>query len=710
MTQWIGTLLSRLARHQAARGDPARSLVWLRLAIGLAAGVPLAFFAAAAWLGYEDATQAAQRRLDEIARAAEEHAARVMERNDVVMQQILRLLEDDDDAGIRAREAQLHGVATAILLRFRDIRSLSVWSRDGRLLVSSLFFPVPHALQRADWEYFRWGHGDVTPGTLTRGLFVDHTTGARLFRVTKQRRWAGEARGVIELAFSPSYFEESYRRLTEGGSRASIALVNSEGLIVGNWPAAATSAPQLREGSRLLQMMKASETRGTLSGSVFAAGDRRFAAFRRVGDHPLFVATAQDAGAVLAGWKRHMLVLGAILAPVTIALVLASWLVLRRTRREIEARRRLSEESKHRLLAEESLRHAQRLDALGQLAGGLAHDFNNLLTVVSNSAELLARIVPGAAARPELDSIVRAAHGGEKLTRRLLTFSRKQASHAEVVPVGAALHDMLELLRTTAGPGITLNVHVEDAMPAIEVVAVEFEIGLINLVANARDAMRHAGRVEIRARRARPGEGPQGHPQGYALISVSDSGEGMSAETLKHAFEPFFTTKPAGRGTGLGLSQVSGFCAQSAGTVEVTSALRVGTTVSMFLPISAKALPAEAQAPLASLSARVLVVERAGDPSPVLSAVLKKHGCVVTSVRSVRDAERLLLGGTSHFDAVLSDSAAEEPEAATWVSRLRRRRPDLPVLLMGNQTGAPDEVIGALSRAISTQRPATPVH
>ena len=595
MTKWIGTLLSRLARHQAAGDDPQRSLVWWRLAIGLAAGVPLAFFAAAAWLGYEDATHAAQRRLEQIARAAEEHAARVMERNDVVMQQLLRLLEDDD-AGIRAREAQLHAVAAAILLRFADIRSLSVWSRDGSLLVSSLFFPVPHALQRADWEYFRWGHADVTPGSLTRGLFVDHTTGARLFRVTKQGRWAGEARGVIELAFSPSYFDASYRRLTEGGSRASIALVNAEGLIVGRWPPMAPSEPQLREGSRLLQAMKASETRGTLSANVFAAGDRRFAVFRKVGDHPLFVAAAQDAGAVLAGWQRHMLVLGAILAPITVALVLASWLVLRRTRREIEARRRLSEESEHRLLAEESLRHAQRLDALGQLAGGLAHDFNNLLAVVGNSAELLARIVPGAAARPELAAIARAAQGGAKLTRRLLAFSRKQASHTELVAVGPALEDMRELLRTTAGPGITLNVHVDADVPAIEVVAVEFEIGLINLVANARDAMHHAGRVDIRARRARPGEGPHGHPQGYALIAVSDSGEGMSPETLERAFEPFFTTKPAGRGTGLGLSQVSGFCAQSKGTVEVTSALRVGTTVSMFLPVSAKALPAEARA------------------------------------------------------------------------------------------------------------------
>ncbi len=125
--------------------DAGRSVVWWRFAIVLAAVVPLGILAGAAWLTYEDVGREALRRLDEIARGAEEHAARVMDRNDVVMQEVLRLLRDDDDAAIREREAELHEVANAILLRFPDMRSLSIWGREGRLLASSLFFPAPLA-------------------------------------------------------------------------------------------------------------------------------------------------------------------------------------------------------------------------------------------------------------------------------------------------------------------------------------------------------------------------------------------------------------------------------------------------------------------------------------------------------------------------------------------------------------------------------------
>jgi two-component system NtrC family sensor kinase len=709
----IDALLSRLARPQGAADDAERLLVWLRLAIGLAAVLPMLLVAVVAWHSFGEAAREAQRTLEAMARAAEEHAVRVMDRNDVVMQQMVRVLKDDDDARIRAREPQLHELARAILLRFSDIRSLSVWSGEGKPLVSTLFFPVPHGVSRVDWDYFRWGHRSGDAGSLTRGLLVDEATGERLFRMTRLRLPArGRAGGEIELLFSPSEFNEPYRRLTEGDGAGSVAMVNAEGVIVANWPPTSPVGTRLHTGSRLLQRIAAGEPRGVLTQDVFVPGDRRFAAFRKVGDHPLFIATVQDAAAVLAGWQRQVLVLGIIALPVTIALVLASWLALRRTVREIEATQRLSEESRQRLLAEESLRHAQRLDALGQLAGGLAHDFNNLLAIVSSSADLLAKVLPGAAARPELASIRRAAQRGTKLTRRLLAFFRRQALHPERVAVGPALDDMLDVLRTTAGTGIALNIDVHVDTPPIEVDAAELEIALINLVANARDAMRGAGRIDIRARRGRPGEGPDGGAARYALISVSDSGEGMSAETLNRAFEPFFTTKPAGSGTGLGLSQVFGFCEQSAGSVKVTSELHVGTTVCMFLPVSAGELPAEAPAgALAPLSARVLLVQRDGDDSSPLAVILRKYGCVVASADSVREAERLALVEKGSFDAVLICAPAGEPEGAAFVSRLHRREPGLPVIMVGSSSGvAPAELIGILSKAISAHRPAPRVH
>jgi two-component system NtrC family sensor kinase len=665
-----------------------RALVWWRLAIVLAAVLPLGILAATAWLTYEGAGREAQRRLDDIARRAEEHVARVMERNDVVLQEMLRLLRDDDDAALRAREAELHDVAAAILLRFPDMRSLSVWGREGGLLVSSLFFPAPHAIQRADWA---------------RGLLVDYASGERLFRVTQLRQLAGEAAGEVELAFSASYFSEAFRRLMEGQGGRSIALIGGEGFVFGHWPLTLLGRTRLEEGSGLLREILAGKAHGALANGVFAADDGHFAAFRKVRNHPLFVATVEGSDSVFAGWRRDMLGLGAILLPITLALVLAAGLVLRRTRREIEARRRLSEESKQRQLAEESLRHAQRLDALGQLAAGLAHDFNNLLAIVGSSAELLAKSVPGVARRPELASIERAAQRGTRLTRRLLASFRRQPPKAEVICLAEALDEMREILRTTAGRGVTLNTAVQPGLASIEVDAAELEIALINLVANARDAMRGAGRIDIEARLATHEEGRAPGAPGPLVIAVSDSGEGMSPDTLRHAFEPFFTTKPAGSGTGLGLSQVAAFCEQSAGTVKVTSALHIGTTVSMVLPVERAA-----QAP-APLCARVILVQN--EASSRLTVMLKKHGCVVTAVASPLDAERLIVTERGHFDAVLAPASPNGAELAGWIGRLRRRKPDVPVLLIG-AGGMPvgEEVMAALSRAISEHRPAASVH
>jgi signal transduction histidine kinase/ActR/RegA family two-component response regulator len=711
--KWLGR-----TRADAKRGEPAarsgeRSLVWLRLAVVLAALVPLAFFAGAARLGYLDAVKATSMRLDELARAAEDHAARILERNDLVMQQMLQLLKDDDDQALRMREAQLHEVATAILLRLPHIGSLTVKNAQGDVLMSTFFPPASRTLAGPDWK-----------------LLADRANDGVMATVSKHRSLAsGAPGGVVELTLNRSYFDEFYRRLTEGDSRLTAALLNGEGVLVSSWPPVPLSDTLLAHGP-LVKRIKAGEARGTLLESgVPAPAGQRYAAFRKVGDEPLYVAVTQDMASALADWKHQMLVLGAILLPVTLALVGASWLALRRTRREIEARHRLRGEARQREHAEEALRQAQKLDALGQLAGGLAHDFNNLLMVVSANAELLARAVPQAAARPELGSILRAVDGGGKLTRRLLGFSRKRAHHPEVLRPQAALDGMLDFLRTTAGKAVEITLQVDAETPPIEVDVAELEMALINLVANARDAMGHKGRIRIQARPGRPGEGSEGSLLGYAVISVSDTGQGMSADILNRAFEPFFTTKPPGVGTGLGLAQVYGFCAQAGGDVEVASKLRVGTTVSMLIPATAKsAQPSRSEAASVSkLSAHVLLVEDSPELSSSIAASLEKSGCVVTPVSSAVEAERLALAPDSGFDVVLSDIVMPGGDGVALAARLRKRRPELPVVLITGYARevrhavgpdleilakpcAAQDIVGALSRAISARRPASPMH
>ncbi len=708
--KWLGR-----TRDDAGSAVPAseRSLVWLRLAVVLAALLPLVFFAGAARLGYLDAVKATSTRLEELARAAEEQAVRILERNDLVMQQMLQLLKDDDDEALRKREAPLHEVATAILLRLPHIGSITLKNAQGDVLMSTFFPPASRTLAGPDWK-----------------LLADRANDEVMLTVSKHRSLAsGAPGGVVELTLNRSYFDEFYRRLTEGDSRLTAALLNGEGVLVSSWPPVPLSDTLLAHGP-LVKRIKAGEARGTLLESgVLASTGQRYAAFRKVGDEPLYVAVTQDMASALADWKHQMLVLGAILLPITLALVGASWLALRRTRREIEARRSLQDEAQQREHAEEALRQAQKLDALGQLAGGLAHDFNNLLMVVSANAELLGRAVPQAAARPELGSILRAVDGGGKLTRRLLGFSRKRAHHPEVIRPQAALDGMLDLLRTTAGKAVEITLQVDAETPPIEVDVAELEMALINLVANARDAMGHKGRIRVQARPGRPGEGSEASLIGYAVISVSDTGHGMSTDILNRAFEPFFTTKPPGVGTGLGLAQVYGFCAQAGGEVEVASKLRVGTTVSMLIPATAKsAQPSRSEAaPVSKLSARVLLVEDSPELSSSIAAWLEKSGCVVTPVSSALEAERLALAPDSGFDVVLSDIVMPGGDGVALAARLRKRRPDLPVVLITGYARevrhavgpdleilakpcAAEEIVGALSRAISAQRPASPMH
>jgi signal transduction histidine kinase len=188
---------------------------------------------------------------------------------------------------------------------------------------------------------------------------------------------------------------------------------------------------------------------------------------------------------------------------------------------------------------------------------------------------------------PELAAIHRAIDSGTRLTRQLLTFARRQPLAPARVELQRALPEMADLLKSTVGSSVALGIHVAPDTPLVHVDPAELEMALINLAANARDAMQRSGELEILARAAEPGEGPHCATR-YAIVSVSDSGAGIAPEILPRVFEPFFTTKPAGSGTGLGLAQVYSFCEQAGGGVQLESDVGVGTTVSLFLPAAAQ--------------------------------------------------------------------------------------------------------------------------
>ena len=303
-----------------------------------------------------------------------------------------------------------------------------------------------------------------------------------------------------------------------------------------------------------------------------------------------------------------------------------------RTRELTATNLRLRNEIAERTRAEEALGHAQKMEAIGQLTGGVAHDFNNLLTVIVGNIETLQRQIrhespDKARMLRAIENASKGAERGAALTQRLLSFSRRAPLEPRRVDVNALASGMLELMRRSLGEQVTIQVDLGEDIWPVNVDRNQFENVLLNLAVNARDAMPEGGLLTVTTRNASLAEGSSDLPAGdHVLISVRDTGTGMTPEVMKQAFEPFFTTKDIGHGTGLGLSQAYGFVKQSGGHVKLDSALRQGTTVSIYLPRLADEMAPVAEAQPQGESGHiprgnetVLVVEDDAD--------VRRHSC-----------------------------------------------------------------------------------
>ena len=340
-------------------------------------------------------------------------------------------------------------------------------------------------------------------------------------------------------------------------------------------------------------------------------GIERRLGYQRLAEYPIYVSAGLETSAIRARWlatiSQH-LIFG---LPATALLFLILALALRRTQR-------LYLESSRRTEAEEALKHGQRLEALGQLTGGVAHDFNNLLTVIRSSIDLLRRPnLPEERRLRYVDAISDTVTRAAKLTAQLLAFARRQTLKPEVFDVGASVTSINDIIATLVGPRIEIVRQVPDEPCFINADASQFETAIINIAVNARDAMQGEGRITVAVTTA--SELPEHSartkcPEGYVAISVEDTGAGIPPEQLGHIFEPFFTTKEVGQGTGLGLSQVFGFAKQSGGEVIVASEVGKGSIFTLFLPrvmdgARAAETPAHDDTSVDSRRLSVLVVE-----------------------------------------------------------------------------------------------------
>jgi PAS domain S-box-containing protein len=337
--------------------------------------------------------------------------------------------------------------------------------------------------------------------------------------------------------------------------------------------------------------------------------------------------------------------------------------------------------------AREALFQAQKLEAIGQLTGGVAHDFNNLLMVIISSLELAQKRQPSARIAPLIENAVEAAKRGATLTSRLLAFARRQKLAISPVDVPDLVRGMTELLQHALGPAITIEVRFPLGLPRVCTDPSQLEAALMNVAVNARDAMPTGGTIVIAAHTVEwTKAGPDGMKPGrYVKLSIVDDGEGMDAATLSRATEPFFTTKGVGKGTGLGLSMAKGLAEQSGGRLVVVSEKGVGTTIELWLPLvpgdHVEAKTARAQLPEQDrpTGLRILAVD---DDMLVLmstTAMLEELGHVALSATSGRDAIHLLRHEA--VDIVITDQAMPGMTGSELAEAIAAEKPEIPVIL-----------------------------
>ncbi len=354
--------------------------------------------------------------------------------------------------------------------------------------------------------------------------------------------------------------------------------------------------------------------------------------------------------------------------------------------------RDITERRQAQLKMEEMQKHlaeAQKLDALGQLTGGVAHDFNNILMIISGSLHFLKKSAPtDPKMQRAISAIETATRRGASLTSQLLTFARRQSVNPQVIDLSDRIDAIRDVLDTGAGSSVRLAFDLDRPVWPVTVDVSELETAIVNLVINARDAMPAGGTITVAVRNA--AAALAGEPD-FVAVSIEDSGQGIAPDVLDKIFDPFFTTKPVGKGTGLGLSQVHGFAHQAGGTVKVESELGRGTRVTILLPRDEITLSAD-KTSIAEVggSGTVLLVEDNPDVASVSASLLEQLGY---TVRRVADADAALRDIQLHdVDLVFSDIVMPgEIDGLTLAHRLREMRPELPILLA---TGYSDAAAG----------------
>jgi two-component system NtrC family sensor kinase len=664
---------------QGAQRNSLKLLQWM-MAASLA--LPIALFVIASAISYTSTNDIADREIERSLDVAHEHALKVFETIDRSLAEINAVVRGMSDEAIRSREETLHLRLKRLSDSLPQLKSAWIFDAQGKPLVNSLISPPPQ-MSFADRDYF-YAHVDQSIGTFIGTPLTPRQPyqGARFFGVSRRRDSDdGSFIGVIQASVLPEYFESFYARIgRDPGSF--FAMGRTDGTVLAHFPRLDQEV-RLDPTGPVGRKIAASPDHGLMTIAWPTDGNERRIGYRRVAEYPIYVSAGLETSAIRARWFTTMgqhLIFG---VPATALLFFILALAVRRTQH-------LQAEAARRREAEEALKHSQRLEALGQLTGGVAHDFNNLLTVIRASVDLLGRPQLSEERRQRyVNAIADAVARAAKLTSQLLAFARRQTLKPEVFDVGDRVQSLHDMFATLIGPAIEITMRLPAEPCLVNADAGQFETALFNMAVNARDAMQGKGMIIFTVRAAATVLETPAHvvnSHGFVTVSVTDTGVGIPAAQIGRIFEPFFTTKQVGQGTGLGLSQVFGFAKQSGGEVTVTSDVGKGSTFTLYLPrVPAEALPRR-QAPdtapaEAGSGMSVLVVEDNIEVANFAADGLTELGYSVTLVDNATDALAELAVGADRFDVVFSDVVMPGMSGLDLAHAIRDRSIDVPIVL-----------------------------
>jgi signal transduction histidine kinase len=566
---------------------PQRRLAWTsRLLLVAALAVPLLLLTFAAWQNFRLVRLEAKQRVTIDTSQLHEHALSAIETYALILAWI-----DDRIRGLNwdriEHDSELHRFLSN-LETLPQIGAVLVIDPQGQIRASGSSFP-PAAADASNRDAFV-AQRDRDAGIFIGREHMNQLTRLSDFDISRRRSTADERfDGVIIISANPAYFANFFGTISRDENFAAL-LLRDDGSVLVRYPPLPSQRAFSSE-TPVMRAIAADPDRGLFWGRGGIDGIKRLFGYQRVGGYPLYVAFGVPMQGVLAQWGANLIDYLLFAIPASLGLFCMTLFAVRQLQQQRVATwrwrataRRLNREMHRRTRAEAELHQAQKMEALGQLTGGVAHDFNNLLTVLQGCLEMLSNRQCEQTLQARVEMALATVERGERLTSQLLAFARRQPLTVARLDLNDALRQMAELMARTVGSKVRVETDLALDLWPIDADATQLELAVINLAINSRDAMPEDGVLRIRTFKTTLPEGTLGEAGDFVGLEISDTGIGMPPEILARAFEPFFTSKGPGKGTGLGLSLVYGFARQSGGSASIRSEVGRGTAVTLLLP------------------------------------------------------------------------------------------------------------------------------